>query len=494
MATYLTYPMSGTSLRNDQPTTPAQQIDKLKGEVSKANDFIRQLQEKPSLTGTVLRLAEGRATIAVGGNVLNVRAGDFALKVGCTVRVIPDTMAILEVVDAPLVCGDVMDVQRVTGLICEIERNGSARAVAHDGTVKVGDRVVMDSTGSVVVANLGKVPNRTALAQATGVHWDDVGGLTEAKAALREAVEGPIKNAALYAKYGQRPTRGVLLHGAPGCGKTMLGKAAATALAELHGHAAGGAFFYVKGPELLDKFVGNTEAGIRKLFSDARRHEAEHRFPALVFIDEADAILGKRGSNRINGMETTVVPQFLAEMDGLEASGALVILATNRANALDPAVVRDGRIDRRVKVTRPTEEEAGAILRLHLRGRLLHENFSELEIVNSGVEALWSPDHVLFKISRTSMSGLALNFTLGHVVSGATLEGLVSRATGRAMRAEIDDVAYGRSAPGITTGDMIAAAKDVYVEALDVNMDDDLAEFCAPFRGDVSGIQKVGMT
>lgn len=201
----------------------------------------------------------------------------------------------------------------------------------------------MDPSGLVVVRDLGKDTQRFSLNQPSTVTWDDIGGLVDAKQQMLEAVELPWKHPDLYAHYGKKPLRGVLLYGPPGCGKTMLGAAAASSLARTHGKdQIESGYLYVKGPEILDPFVGVTEATIRELFERGRAHEKAHGYPATLFIDEADAILGKRGGNGPNSsiIDHTVVAQFLSEMDGLDKNGTIVILATNRADILDPAVTR----------------------------------------------------------------------------------------------------------------------------------------------------------
>ena len=259
----------------------------------------------------------------------------------------------------------------------------------------------------------------------TPTAWEDLGGLEGAKGDLQEAVELPYLHRGLFAAYGAKSPKGILLAGPPGCGKTMLGRAAATSLAKLHGASAGRTgFLYVKGPELLDQFVGQTERAIRDLFSDARRHHEAHGYPALVFIDEADAILGARGT----GMQTlgTVVPTFLTEMDGLSASSALVVLATNRPEALDPAIVRDGRVDRKVLVARPSRQTGEGILLRALRGTPLEDGLDPGVVASELAEEIYSPNRLLRE-----------DATLASVVSGALLVNAVQIAVGFALRRDI---------------------------------------------------------
>jgi proteasome-associated ATPase len=291
------------------------------------------------------------------------------------------------------------------------------------------------------------------------VEWEDVAGLHDAKAALREAIERPVKCAHLYARYGKRPCRGVLLYGPPGCGKTMLGKAAAWSLKQAHaglpkveavvndkpittlsfsfsslfgGFTASqpkpdGGFFYVKAPEIQNCYVGKSEEIVRDLFRDARAYRKEHGHPAVVFVDEADAILGRRRPG--HHFENSVVASFLAEMDGFDDAGAFVILATNRPNDLDAAVTREGRIDRRICVPRPDRAQAAELFRVHLRGR---PNWVDHEWAAG---ELCSPARALYRIKY--QSGREQVVALGDLVSGAAVASVVDRAT---------EVAIGRDA------------------------------------------------
>lgn len=257
----------------------------------------------------------------------------------------------------------------------EISVDGSPRRVVCSIEIEDGDRVLVDANNTVALKNYGKDTTKFSFDGDTGITWDDVGGLEKAKQALKEAIELPNKHPDLFKKYNKRIPKGVMLYGPTGTGKTLLAKAAATSLATIHGTSAKSTgFIYVKGPELLNMWVGNTEAEIRGLFARGRDHFKKNGYPAILFIDEADAILGARGGSSHGSEGTlanTIVPQFLSEMDGLQDSGVFVLLATNRPDVLDPAVTRDGRIDRKVAVLRPEQQAAGDILKIHLRNRPL---------------------------------------------------------------------------------------------------------------------------
>ena len=450
------------------------QVKQLQAQLKSYAEAFQQLKKQAAPYAVVTALRSDKVVVHYAGKTIEAEkpakrpdGATLVLRPGCTVKLVGDTLQILDVVEDDSPAGEVVQVTRVANeRTCEVERAGTSRAVGYSGSLEEGDRVVLDSSGSVVVANLGKPRNDCAVTESTGVTWDDVGGLAEAKRAMREAVEGPVKNADLFARYGKKPLRGVLLYGPPGCGKTMLGKAAATALAELHGAAGAGGFSYVKGPELLNMYVGNTEANIRKLFDGARRHKKKHGYPAIVMIDEADAILGKRTSSGLS-LSSTVVPAFLAEMDGLEDSGALVLLATNRPGTLDPAIVRDGRIDRRIKVTRPSREDARDILGKHLRARPLAMDGDEAaEILST---SLFDPALVLYRVRKHSSTGKGAALTLGHMVSGAMLAG---------------------GDAGVLEDDLRAAVAETFRQSLDVNHDEEIAEFVEGWEADVASVTR----
>jgi len=198
---------------------------------------------------------------------------------------------------------------------------------------------------------------REVFVELPDVTWDDVGGLSRVKEEFREMWEWPVKHTDLYRQARLRPPKGVLFEGPPGTGKTLLAKAVA--------RQSGANFISIKGPELLSKYVGDSEKGVREIFRKARQAS-----PCIVFFDEIDALVPRRGGGGDTHVAERVVAQMLAEMDGIEdLEGVLVLGATNRADMLDPALLRPGRFDRVIEIGLPEEEERAAILRVHARGR-----------------------------------------------------------------------------------------------------------------------------
>ena len=295
------------------------------------------------------------------------------------------------------------------------------------------------------------------LKTAHAISWDDVVGNEEARTALVEAIEDPVRHKELYAHYGKRPTKGVLLYGPPGCGKTMFGKAAASVLATLHGRSGGEhTMLHIKGPEIQSPYVGVTEEVVRDVFAYASAYKRLHGYPLVVFIDEADAILPSRDGNgttrRALPWEESNVATFLTEMDGLEDSGALVILATNRPNSIDAAILRDGRCDRKIRVERPNRDAARTIVANCLRGAPLHDTDADT-LAEAMADAVFSP---ACRLANLRHAGGVTPLTLGDITNGAMIAGLVDRAKGIAFRR---DLAAGGAPSGITTADAFEAVK-----------------------------------
>ncbi len=453
-------------------------------------DHYKNIDKWYQISKKAEKIKAATAVIVVKGEFLEVLLPkDREIKPGDTVTVVTKTMQIVDVVSVQ-VGGNIGYLRRVIDeTFSEVDYESSVRVVFNGkfaGSLKKGDRVVLDGTATVIIRNLGREDERFSFTAETNVTWNEIGGLTEAKRQMIEAVELPHTNPEIFRFYGKRPIKGILLYGPPGCGKTMLGKATATALAGIYnGDGASAGFIYIKGPEILDRFVGVAEATVRQIFARARKHKETHGYPAVVFIDEADAILAKRGSGISSDIERTIVPMFLTEMDGLEDSGALVILATNRSDILDPAVVRDGRIDRKIKIDRPTPESAAEIFRLNLKQVPLNNGYSREELAKLGSDEVFASRRVLYQI-RTNSNGL-LNFTLGNIVNGGMIVSVVDQATSIALHRDLSK----KKPEGLCKDDLVAAVNAVERQNRDLNHTDDLEEFVHNFCEDVVGIQRL---
>lgn len=316
----------------------------------------------------------------------------------------------------------------------EVLMGGDSAVVRHLGDFEVeeGDRVVLDTTMTLILQTVPKPPAPTANVHVERVMWSDIGGQHMAKAELEEAIIWPKKYGKTLAAYGQGESKGILLWGPPGCGKTLIAKAVAT---EIAGPDGAPGFISVRGPELMNPYVGETERQIRQLFDAARKHFAEHGTRATIFIDEADSCLGHRGHRLHSDIS---VPAFLVEMDGISGEGQpLVILATNRPRDLDDAIVREGRIDRKVEVRRPNREEVVELFQMYLAKRP-HADRRETVL-----------DKFVSQFEQTIL--------LWDKRSGALVKGLVDRATSFAMKR---DIASGVDEPtGISLQDVSLAVE-----------------------------------
>lgn len=470
--------------------TPLQRLER---ENKALRAQLEDLTSAASIHAVVIQCSQDRVTISTGPQTLDMKRPKLeGLEPGITLRMAAGERPTIQgIVENPMSAGNLLTVkQEFPQGMFEVEAGSGGRAVYCPKTIKVevGDRVVLDHTGTTIIRNYGKADSSTSFTEETGISWDDIGGLDEAKKNLIEAIEEPVRHKALYAKYGRKAVRGILLFGPPGTGKTMLGKAAATALADVHGASARkGGFIYVKGPEILNMFVGNSERNIRALFDSAREHQKQHGYPAIIFIDEADAIMGKRGSRQgLEGMERTIVPQFLSEMDGLEDAGCMVLLATNRPDTLDPAIVREGRVDRKVFVRRPNRDEAARIFELYLRKVPIAKGQNRKAIASFGADELFDDRHALYMLRVKE--GSDRRFALSNLASGAKIAALVQDATQRALRRERDGA---DGAVGLDQNDLVGAIRDSVVNERSLDHTNDLLSFIEDEKLQIATIDRV---
>lgn len=374
--------------------------------------------------------------------------------------------------------GDVVNIKSVIdNEHIEVENNGHNRIVMYNLPTQPNpnDRVMLDNSNTVALRILeNSDKDQYNLEAETDIFWDDIAGLEDAKHHLIEALELPYQQPEVYKYYNMSPPKGILLYGPQGCGKTLCAKAAASSLAKTHGKSnMQSGFIYVKGPELLSMWVGQSEMAIRSLFARGRDHYKKHKYPALLFIDEADAVLSMRGSSRSSDVDKTIIPQFLSEMDGLEESHVMVLLATNQPKSLDPAIVREGRCDRHVKIARPNAKNAVDYFRIHMKNMPIVKGVDFDELAHFGVKELFSPNRVVYRITHKQSTEI---FRIGDAVTGAMIAGVVSQAKSIAMKRDL--LSKTKKPKGVTPEDFQASVQNHYIQHADLNSTFDLEDFC----------------
>ena len=320
-----------------------------------------------------------------------------------------------------------------------------------DVSIKTGDSLLLDSKSGFVYEKIPKSEvEELVLEEVPDVNYEDIGGLGAQIEQIRDAVELPFLHKDLYAEHQLKAPKGILLYGPPGCGKTLIAKAVANSLAkkvtEKTGNKDGKSYFLnIKGPELLNKYVGETERHIRLIFQRAR-DKASEGTPVIVFFDEMDSLFKTRGSGVSSDVENTIVPQLLSEIDGVEGlENVIVIGASNREDMIDPAILRPGRLDVKIKIQRPNAQGAAEILSKYLTSDLpineddlaLHKGDRDATVktmIDKAVEQMYTESDQNRFIEVTYVNGDKEILYFKDFSSGAMLENIVSRAKKAAIK------------------------------------------------------------
>jgi proteasome-associated ATPase len=439
-------------------------------EFKKVSDVVAKLTAPANRIGILLDIpGDGLARIVVGGaeyyaNVdPRVAAGD--LKIGTQILV-NEAYAVIKTLGYDQ-NGPVLKLTEAMadGRLRFEQEMGRQSLILRRSTdllameLKPGDELRIDPNHRIALEKLtDRNATKHVLDEAPKVTWEQIGGQSEAIAAIRKAIEYPLLHAATFQQFKFSQPKGFLLYGPPGCGKTLIGQAAAASLSKLvsesepgpaqngEGRApiTAGAFLHVKGPEILNMWLGESERMVRDLFAQAKARRQDGALP-FIFIDEAESILGTRRAMRSFNISNTLVPMFCSEMDGIESlRDVVIILASNRPDLIDPAVLRPGRIDRKIKVARPNREASMEILKVYLSDDLPLDPSVLAEYGGEQGKAMASLAQVVIdRIFRKADENRLLSVRLrsgqqkvlyrGDLVSGAILASIVQRAKEKAI-------------------------------------------------------------
>ncbi len=345
--------------------------------------------------------------------------------------------------------------------------------------VRAGDSMLLEGRSNLLIEKLPKAEvEDLVLEEVPDVSYEDIGGLDDQIETIKDSVELPFLHADLYLEHELPAPKGILLYGPPGCGKTLIAKAVANSLAkkvaEVSGDAEAKSFFLnIKGPELLNKYVGETERQIRLIFQRARE-KSEEGMPVIIFFDEMESLFRTRGSGISSDIESTIVPQLLAEIDGVESlKNTIVIGASNREDLIDPAILRPGRLDVKIKIERPNQKAAKSIFSRYLTTDLplhageLSDSVSRADAVSAmvdrAVEFMYRADDDTKFLEVTYQNGDKEVLYFRDFSSGAMIENIVRRAKKLAIKRFLES-----GEKGIMSDDLLAAVTQEFKEQEDL--------------------------
>ena len=466
-------------------------IQQTRDQIAALRDEVEKLTQPPAVYGTFIEFnPDGTADIFASGRKMRVSVHP-GLDPGQVERghevVLNESFAIIGIRN-PDGQGEVVSVKEVLDerrvLVygrADEERVVEMSDALRDVKLRSGDAVLLDPRSGLLVEKLVRQEaEELILEEVPDVSYADVGGLDSQIESITDAVELPYLHRALFNDYDLPAPKGILLYGPPGCGKTLIAKAVANSLsqkvAEMTGNRNVRSYFLnIKGPELLNKYVGETERQIRVVFQRARE-KAEEGVPVIVFFDEMDSLFRTRGTGISSDMESTIVPQLLAEIDGVESlRDVIVIGATNREDLIDPAILRPGRLDVKIKIERPNETGAAQIFERYLH-RDLPLDLDEIRVNGGGdrdkalrvmieetVANMYRIDDANRFLEVTYQGGDKEILYFKDFASGAMIENIVRRAKKLAVKREI--AGKGR---GLTTQDLLASIREEYHENEDL--------------------------
>ena len=466
-------------------------IETARERITTLRDEVEKLSQPPSAYGTVLQVNDDRSVdVYSGGRKMRVGVHPElveSLQPGQEV-VLNDSMSIV-LARTHDTTGEVVTVKEVLagGQRALVVGRGDEERVAEladdlvGSGLHSGDSVMLDPRSRILLEILPRPEvEDLVLEEIPDVSYDDVGGLDRQIEQIVDAVELPFLHQDLFAEYDLPAPKGILLYGPPGCGKTLIAKAVANSLAakvsEVSGDDEARSYFLnIKGPELLNKYVGETERQIRLVFQRARE-KSEQGWPVIVFFDEMESLFRTRGTGISSDIESTIVPQLLAEIDGVETlRNVIVIGASNREDLIDPAILRPGRLDVKIKIERPDATAAAAIFSRYLVGELPIDeglvetvgggdrNKAALAMIDETVAEMYSEDEENRFLEVTYQNGDKEVLYFRDFSSGAMVENIVRRAKKLAIKRQLAG-----GAKGIRTEDMVQSVRQEFTEHEDL--------------------------
>jgi len=468
----------------------AQLLEEAREQLGVLREEVEKLTSPPNNFGTVLKVnADGTVDVLTGSRKLRVAAQPNVevkkLQVGQEV-LLNEAFNVIDVRTFEN-AGEILRVRETMpdGRVVVIAHADEERVLTRsdamaDVYLRAGDYVRIDSKTGLILEKLERPEvEELVLEEVPDITYHDVGGLADQIEQIRDTVELPYLHRDLFKEYELEPPKGILLYGPPGCGKTLIAKAVANSLAKKVSELTGDPdvrsyFLNIKGPELLNKWVGETERQIRSIFQRAKE-KSDEGVPVIVFFDEMDSLFRTRGTGISSDVESTIVPQLLSELDGVEAlKNVVVIGASNREDLIDPAILRPGRLDVKIKINRPDTVAAREIFRIYISDETpidpaeITEAGGEIpQAINSMIDTtvadMYSEDESNEFLEVTYANGDRETLFFKDFSSGAMIENVVRRAKKDAIKRQLAGGTI-----GLKTDDLSAAIKQEFREQEDL--------------------------